>query len=154
MYVMYGERSTGAHARLFELVCQRHSSEHNRLIDLVRGLLSMLGNDPLITFDIFDITSNVPNLPPRMHSLEMQVQQLVNVHEAIGVQAIELLMAPRNTALSNCVRHETTLVMSELVLTSKLHVRLLNSHIHNVAVASQYTPHIARDWGDRSLPIR
>jgi starvation-inducible DNA-binding protein len=153
LYAKHAAQASGPNARVFELICQRHHAEHARLVVLLSEQLLRLGGDPLVMARDIALWSSIPCPPRRAESMSMQVQRLLNAHEAIAVQAISLLTAPQSVAGKSPAASETVLVASELTLTGKLHVWLLGEHLRNLSSASQTVSHPASITGRLVLPF-
>lgn len=153
LYAKHALQASGPHARIFELICQRHNVEHMRLVELLAGQVRSLGGDALVMAGDIAARSSIPRPPRRAESLDVQVHRLVNAHETIALQAIAMLTQPKHSSLKDRVSHEAVLVASELVLTGKLHVWLLAEHLNHVSEASKTSSQTASFAGRLVLPF-
>jgi hypothetical protein len=151
MYAAYGERGRGLLARVFELICQRHCTEHARLTALLGAHIRALGGDAMATTAAVAATTRLP-LPARRHdSMDVQIERLLNAHESIAEQSIAL--AASCSTMNEHPRDETALVASELILTGKLHVWLLGEHLKHASSASTAGVQFACGRGRLVLPF-
>lgn len=137
LYAKHALQASGPHARLFELICQRHHVEHVRLAELLAGQVRTLGGDALVMAGDIAAHSSIPRPPRRAESLDVQVHRLVSAHEVIALRAIAMLTKSESESRGGRLSHEAVLVTSELVLTGKLHLWLLAEHLQHVSDASQ-----------------
>ncbi|MBX9738027.1 MAG: hypothetical protein K2X32_13985 [Phycisphaerales bacterium] len=153
LYAKHAAQASGPNARVFELICQRHHVEHARLAVLLSEQVLRLAGDPLVMARDITLWSSIPCPPRRAELMSMQVQRLLNAHEAIAVQAISLLTARQSSTGKTLAAREAVLVASELILTGKLHVWLLGEHLRNVSSASEPASHPASITGRLVLPF-
>lgn len=152
LYAKHAEQAFGPHARVFQLICQRHRVEHARLADLLSAQVRALGGDGLIMAGDIADTTRIPRPPRRRETLDVKVQRLMNAHEIISGQAVALPTSPDIAAISGPASREAVLVASDLILTGKLHVWLLVEHLRNVSHASDVGAHMVYISGRLVLP--
>ncbi|XVJ60062.1 MAG: hypothetical protein HEQ23_11975 [Tepidisphaera sp.] len=154
LYAKQVREASGPHARLFELICQRHHVEQVRLVELLAGLVRAIGADAPVMAGRISARSSIPRPPHGAETLDVQVHRLLNAHETIALQAIAVLTQPERGLRRGGLSHEAVLVASELVLTCKLHVWLLAEHLHHVSDASKTVSRGAPIGGGLALPFR
>jgi starvation-inducible DNA-binding protein len=136
LYAKHGEQASGPLALVFQLICQRHCVEQARLVDILAAHIRTLGGEVLIMAADVAAVTRIARPPRGRESSELQAKRLLDAHEGIARQAVELVTSSSSGSMSTVLRDRTMLIASEVVLSGKLQIWLLSEHLRHASDTS------------------